>query len=276
MPEPAEIVLTFDNLGEAAEQELGTWQPAPDGAPHPSLVVLPRVLDLLAALELHATFFVEAVNVERHPAAVRSIADGGHELAGHAWRHESWPGRSRAGKQDVLGRSLQALRGIDAHVEGFRPPGGVIDDADRALLPAHGVTWVSPAGSRAGVVGDLVVLPFAWGTIDAFAYAPALAPLRLRAGLAAEPLGPAAFAATAARAVDAALLAPDGDVLTIVLHPYLHADEERWAIVADLLRRLARERDAGRATVGPGRHAAARLRRRPLPASPILDRTTWS
>ncbi len=276
MPEPVEVVLTFDNLGEAAEQELGILEPLPHGGPHPSLVVLPRALALLAELDLRATFFVEAVNVERHPAAVRSIVDGGHELAGHAWRHEAWPGRSRAGKQDVLERSLAALRAVDATVEGFRPPGGLIDEADRALLPAHDLTWVSPAGSRAGMLGDLVVLPFAWATVDAFAYAPNLAPMRVRAGLPPEPLAPAAFAGTAQAAVDAAIGGGAGDVLTLVLHPYLEADEERWSVVAGLLERLAGERDAGRALVGPGRDAARRLRRRGAAAPPLLDDRTWT
>jgi len=50
------IVLTFDNFGEAAEIEQGTW---PAGAPrgrHPSVTqVLPRLLDLLDAIALRAT-----------------------------------------------------------------------------------------------------------------------------------------------------------------------------------------------------------------------------
>src|SRR5205085_7838741 len=59
-----EVVLTFDNLGEAADEELGL----PVGKlPHFTVVeVLPRILSLLDGAGLRATFFVEAINVSRY------------------------------------------------------------------------------------------------------------------------------------------------------------------------------------------------------------------
>jgi hypothetical protein len=60
----AAVVLTFDNLGEAQDLEFGSW---PQGQPlgrHPSvLIVLPRILAMLAELQLPASFFVESINV---------------------------------------------------------------------------------------------------------------------------------------------------------------------------------------------------------------------
>ena len=74
---PRTVVLTFDNLGEAADLERG-GEPRGD---HPSVtVVLPRLLDALDEHRLRVTFFVEGVNTDLYPDAVREIARRGHEL----------------------------------------------------------------------------------------------------------------------------------------------------------------------------------------------------
>jgi peptidoglycan/xylan/chitin deacetylase (PgdA/CDA1 family) len=84
----ARIALTFDNLGEAAEEELG--DPVARGAHHSVTEVLPKVLKLLDSAGLKATFFVEAINAERYPEALRRLIDDGHELGCHGWRHETF------------------------------------------------------------------------------------------------------------------------------------------------------------------------------------------
>ena len=140
-----EVVLTFDNLGEAADEQRGLPTGPP---PHASVaVVLPRLLELLDRHHLHATFFVEAVNVERYPDALAAIVAAGHELGAHGWRHEIYGQLPPSERPSVLDRSLAALRGTGATVEGFRPPGGTIVRYDLALLAGRGVRWCSPAGS---------------------------------------------------------------------------------------------------------------------------------
>ncbi len=47
-----------------------------------------RVLDLLARLSLRATFFIVGEIAKKHPAMVQHIAEGGHEVACHSYRHE--------------------------------------------------------------------------------------------------------------------------------------------------------------------------------------------
>src|SRR3954452_10409384 len=85
------LALTFDNLGEAAELEMGAL---PTGAPlghhETALEVLPRLLGQLEDRELAATFFVEGLNAEIFPDLLREIDGAGHEVAFHAWRHERW------------------------------------------------------------------------------------------------------------------------------------------------------------------------------------------
>src|SRR5580692_2567714 len=87
----AAVSVTFDNLGEAAQLELGMWPAEVPQGEHFSVVeVLPRLLDLLASHGVAASFFVEGLNAQMYPDALRAILAGGHEVAVHAWRHEDW------------------------------------------------------------------------------------------------------------------------------------------------------------------------------------------
>ena len=51
-----------------------------------------RVLDLLDRFDVRATFFTVGTVAESHPEMVRRIADRGHEIACHSYRHE-WVSR---------------------------------------------------------------------------------------------------------------------------------------------------------------------------------------
>src|SRR5579862_8325094 len=85
------ISVTFDNMGEAAELELGMWDTnCPIGSHRSVTTVLPETLRLLDRVGIRATFFVEAWNVEVYPEAIRKIAAAGHEIGFHGWRHETW------------------------------------------------------------------------------------------------------------------------------------------------------------------------------------------
>src|SRR3954454_23955172 len=88
----AGVSVTFDNLGEAADLERGLWpEDEPLGRHFSVKRTLPRILDTLDELGLRATFFVEGFNAELYPEALLEIANSGHELCYHGWRHEYWP-----------------------------------------------------------------------------------------------------------------------------------------------------------------------------------------
>jgi peptidoglycan/xylan/chitin deacetylase (PgdA/CDA1 family) len=94
-----------------------------DDGPDPD--VTPRLLDLLAARDAKATFFVLTCLAERHPGIVRRIVNEGHEIALHADRHERLTDLPIA---DVL-RRLKAARATLEDMAGqpirlFRPPFG--------------------------------------------------------------------------------------------------------------------------------------------------------
>ena len=180
---PSALVLTIDNLGEARALERGT-KPAdePVGNDPSVTVALPWLLDELDAHGLGATFFVEAINCELYPDAVRQIAARGHELGLHGWRHEEWASLSAADEREILTRAVGAFAGLGIGARGFRPPGGELNSRSPALLREAGLRWCSPAGGTAGVRRGLAYVPFAWNFVDAYHLMDSFAPLRVARG----------------------------------------------------------------------------------------------
>ena len=82
-----------------------------------------RILDLLAAQRIKATFFTLGWIAERYPQLVRAIVDGGHELASHGYGHERASDLSPAlFSQDIV-RAKKLLEDLSgAPVVGYRAP----------------------------------------------------------------------------------------------------------------------------------------------------------
>jgi peptidoglycan/xylan/chitin deacetylase (PgdA/CDA1 family) len=214
--------LTFDNLGEAADLERGRW---PADAPlgrHASVTrTLPRILELLAEHRVRATFFVEGLNAELYPDALREIDAGGHEVAYHGWQHERWAGLDPAAERESLERGVRALDRLGLRPAAFRPPGGSLTPATPALLRELGFTAVSPEAGVAEPLHGLAVEPFRWRLTDALYYLPHFADLRERNLGARDPQRPSRLRA--------AIEAAPGDVL--VFHPFLLDDDDRFAVL---------------------------------------------
>jgi peptidoglycan/xylan/chitin deacetylase (PgdA/CDA1 family) len=212
------VSLTFDNLGEVADLERGTW---PADAPlgrHASVTrTLPRVLELLASAGVRATFFVEGLNAELYPDALTEIAAGGHEIAFHGWQHERWSSLDPAAERAAFERGVSALDALGLRPVGFRPPGGELTGVSLALLREHGFEYCSPVGSEVERREGVVLLPFRWELVDARYYLPHFADLRGTS----EPLPPARLREEIAR----------DDFVTLIFHPFLLEDEERFDVL---------------------------------------------
>jgi peptidoglycan/xylan/chitin deacetylase (PgdA/CDA1 family) len=244
----AAVSVTFDNLGEAAERQRGSW---PEGKPlgrHPSVTgALPAILSMLQELGLEATFFVEGVNAETYPHAIAAIAEAGHEVGYHAWCHEFWGGLERDEERARLDRGAASLRGLGLEVRGFRPPGGALTGASPELLREQGFDHASPAGQRAGVSDGLALVPFRWRLVDAYFYMPVLSLMFLRPdthGGVREAAG--ALKATVTRAglrrafgKELRACGQRGDHTCLVFHPFLSLDRERVATLRAVLEDVA-------------------------------------
>lgn len=83
----------------------------------PSATLTPKLLDLLAARKIKATFFVVGQCAAEFPAIVARAAREGHEIANHSWSH---PDLSRMSDESVR-RELQKTDDAIKSATGVRP-----------------------------------------------------------------------------------------------------------------------------------------------------------
>nr|WP_321440601.1 polysaccharide deacetylase family protein [uncultured Hyphomonas sp.] len=182
MTEPSAhiISLTFDNFGEAFDLQNDRH---PDGVSlgmHASAKVLPEILDHLEEVGLKATFFVEGWNAEHYGGSLALMAERGHEVSLHGWRHEHWSNQSESDRRSVLESCITAFDAIGLTPAGLRPPGGVSTPDTAALLNEFGLLYESSLGDTVTVSPEIVTLPFLWPHVDALYFEPLLANGRAR------------------------------------------------------------------------------------------------
>jgi peptidoglycan/xylan/chitin deacetylase (PgdA/CDA1 family) len=137
--EPGALALTFD-----------------DG-PNPAWT--PRLLDILAADDIPATFFFVGRFAETEKALVRSVLAAGHLIGNHTWNHPDLSRASSARVKDELHRTSDILEQIAGRpIRYFRPPYGARRPAvlrtarDMGLVPVlwNAMTgdWKEPSAHR--------------------------------------------------------------------------------------------------------------------------------
>lgn len=272
------VSVTFDNLGEAAQLELGMWPAEVPVGQHFTVVdILPRLLDLLATHQLQATFFVEGLNAEMYPRALHTIVAAGHEVALHAYRHEEWAALDADSEVALLQRATDAMRSIGIHPSGFRPPGGGLTERTLRLLGERGYTYASPAGEREGLLEGLAVLPFRWPLVDAYAYLPQFAGLRERYGDGPDPHTPEQMRDGMIAALDTH--ASHEGHLTLLYHPFSVAftGDPGWEALDSVLGHTTRLAATGALTAMRMGEVAAHMLELPeeLTHPPRLDDATW-
>jgi peptidoglycan/xylan/chitin deacetylase (PgdA/CDA1 family) len=239
----AALSLSFDNIGEAAELELGAAEDVPLGEHVTATQGVPRILEALDSHGLPATFFAEGLNAGLYPDLLKEISSRGHEVAYHAWRHEEWGRLSAAEQAENLARGWDAFRELGLEIAGMRPPGGALGDGGLDVIREAGLRYSSPAGAGAGCDGgEAALLPFQWRHVDATSVLPGLGEVRTEMTGSPDPLDPAAFLLSLGD--DLGRLARDGGYAAIVLHPAMLdwlGEESFEAILA----RVAQRRAAG-------------------------------
>src|ERR1043166_7250206 len=91
----------------------------------PSAKLTPRLLDLLAAHHIHATFFVIGQNVSENPEITARAAREGHEIGNHSWSHPNFAKMSTEGVRNQLRKTDEAIKSATgASPKLMRPPYG--------------------------------------------------------------------------------------------------------------------------------------------------------
>lgn len=196
--EPAQAAPTPEPPGApilAADEQVHTYTPDHrvaltfDDGPDP--VYTPRLLDVLAAHQVNATFFLLGSAVAAHPKLVRRIAAAGHTIGNHSMHHDYQLGQA---DRDTIVSELSAVNDLlvaagAPAVPYFRAPGGywtprLVQIARELQMTAVGWSvdpkdWSMPAAAKlaAGIAstepGSIVLLHDGGGdrqhTLDALA-----------------------------------------------------------------------------------------------------------
>ena len=99
---------------------------------------LPRILDVLDALEVRTTCFVTGEIAERYPERVLELTRRGHELGCHGHTHRPFDTLAEEDARKELALSTKALRGSGEPVTSFRAPNLRFPDRYLPLLEAAG------------------------------------------------------------------------------------------------------------------------------------------
>src|SRR6184192_2903432 len=101
----------------------------------PSATLTPKLLDLLAAHHIKATFFVIGENVTQHPDIVARAAREGHEIANHSWSHPNFAKLSDEGVRRQLWQTDEAIKSATGKRPTLlRPPYGSITAREKRWI----------------------------------------------------------------------------------------------------------------------------------------------
>ena len=126
---PAEPRITFSSVNVDGPYIAMTFD---DG---PSAKLTAKLLDLLAAHHIKATFFVIGENVVQHPELVQRAAREGHEIGNHSWSHPYLAKMSDEGVRQQLRKTDDAIKNAaGTRPTLMRPPYG--------SLTAHQKKWI--------------------------------------------------------------------------------------------------------------------------------------
>lgn len=138
------ICLTFDF------DALSVWYGYPNTSPamlargeYGARVGVPRVLEMLKAHRLPATFFVPGHTVDSFPAQVAAILEAGHEVAHHSYAHVDPSQQTPAEERADMERALTALMGVGVQPLGYRSPSADFSQSTLALLEEYGFLYDS-------------------------------------------------------------------------------------------------------------------------------------
>src|SRR5438128_8814165 len=116
---PAERHITFNWIHVDGPYIAMTFD---DG---PNATLTPKLLDILTAHHIKASFFVIGENVAQHPEVVARAAREGHEIGNHSWSHPNFGKMSDDAVRGELRRTEDAIKSAtETGPTLMRPPYG--------------------------------------------------------------------------------------------------------------------------------------------------------
>lgn len=179
------VCLTFDFDTHDAWMA-GSTNPAWVSRGEFGAVAVPRILDLLAAKDVPASFYVPGYTATNYPWLVEQIAEAGHEIGHHGWKHELAGEVSIDEQREIYEKGAGALEKIlGSRPVGYRSPNGSYSGETVEVLLENGVEynshfsasdfspyylrqdkWTGPGEFEFGEPTSIVEVPFAWHLDD--------------------------------------------------------------------------------------------------------------
>jgi peptidoglycan-N-acetylglucosamine deacetylase len=131
-PKPTDPPITFNSVHVDGPYIALTFD---DG---PNATLTPKLLDLLAARRLKATFFVVGQNAADHPDILKRAVREGHEIANHSWSHPNLGKMSDDAVRHELQKTDEAIvAAIGKRPTLLRPPYGSITANQKRWINAE-------------------------------------------------------------------------------------------------------------------------------------------
>lgn len=181
------VSLTFDFDAVSLWIAHGQTSPTPISRGEFGVIGAERLIDLLAAHEIKATWFIPGQTIDTYPDVCRRIADAGHEIGHHGYDHISPVGMSAAQEREQLLRGNDAIEKVSGrNARGYRSPAWDLSPNSVELLLENGFTYdssmmghdyrpylartgdvvVESAPMQFGPTTTLVELPISWSLDD--------------------------------------------------------------------------------------------------------------
>src|SRR6201993_448480 len=126
---PEESSITFNSVHVDGPYIAMTFDDGPSGT------LTPKLLALLAAHHIKATFFMIGENVAKHPEIVARAAREGHEIGNHSWSHPNFGRMSDESVRRQLRQTDDAIKNATGKRPTLmRPPYGSITAREKRWI----------------------------------------------------------------------------------------------------------------------------------------------
>jgi peptidoglycan-N-acetylglucosamine deacetylase len=126
---PADLKSTYTSVPVPGKFIALTY----DDGPHATLT--PKLLDILKARNVKATFYVIGRNVDQYPGIVKRAVEEGHEIGNHTYTHPALSSLSDAAVQKEISLCNQSVEKVIGTLPTtMRPPYGATNDRVKKLL----------------------------------------------------------------------------------------------------------------------------------------------
>ena len=106
-------------------------------------VAVPRLLQMLDAEGIPATFFIPGHTIDSFPDPCRDIVAAGHEVAAHSYAHQDPSGQTESEERRDMEFALDALDRLGVRPVGFRSPSADMSPVTLDILEHQGFLYDS-------------------------------------------------------------------------------------------------------------------------------------